>query len=162
LPTSPRLIFAIVLPNGTREPVPVCPDIVPGHHAAHPGRSPLPDSRTNPLPVIGVFGRAQPEWRKYVNAATGYTDMFTNNEILGPANGPLRGVATMLPAGLGENADNKICLHRPCPRVRAGRGDPRENSRTTPKTFYGEPFDGQPARCVSGPCGTGGPRLADI
>src|SRR5262249_49924830 len=85
---EPAPSLTIVLPTGARVPVPDCPDLVPDTsfltmELAASGASDYP------LPPVGAFGREQPQWRKYYNAPTGYVDMFTNDEVLGPLNPPL-------------------------------------------------------------------------
>ena len=134
---APAPSLTIVMPEGTRIPVPECPDIVPdtGFLAALLAASGASDY---PLPPVGLFGREQPEWRKYFNAGTGYIDMFTNDEILGPLNGPLRDLALNLPAGLGENADNKY-VYTGLSREFGDVVLIRAKKPTTPHTSGGEP-----------------------
>jgi hypothetical protein len=128
--------LALVLPGGVRVPVPVCPDLVPDTSflteiLAHAGLSDYP------APPIGLFARADPEWHKYVNAPTGYTDGLTSNEVLGPLNPALRALALKLPAGLGENADNKY-VYTALSREFGDVALLRARLPTTPRTFDGE------------------------
>lgn len=125
-----------VLPGGTRIPIPTCPDLVPDTSfltelLAHAGASDYP------LPPIGLFGLPVPVWHKYLNAPTGYVDGLTNNEILGPLNPSLRALAEQLPAGLGENADNKY-VYTGLSREFGDVAVLRAKMPTTPKTYEAE------------------------
>ncbi|HVT37227.1 MAG TPA: hypothetical protein VHE37_16705 [Nevskiaceae bacterium] len=129
-----------VLPGGTRVPIPTCPDVVPDtsfltEELAASGLSDYP------LPPVGLFAQPQPQWRKYVNAPTGYADGLTNDQILGPLNPTLRGIALQLPAGLGENADNKY-VYSALSREYGDVAVLRAKIPTTPKTYDGEPVMG--------------------
>ena len=95
-----------VLPGGVRVPVPSCADAVPDttfltQELAAAGLSDYP------FPEFGLFGREVPTWHKFVNVATSEVNILTDNEILGALTPPLAALAAQLPAGFGENADNK-------------------------------------------------------
>ncbi|MEA2346456.1 MAG: hypothetical protein QOG62_243 [Thermoleophilaceae bacterium] len=99
--------LALVTANGTRIPIPSCPDIVPD-------TSGLSDAFTEvgldgvPLPPVGVLGKRNPVFHRYVNAPTSYGLIATENELFPDAlERAVAGVTLLLPAGLGENADNK-------------------------------------------------------
>lgn len=129
-----------VLPGGVRVPIPTCPDPVPDttfltQELAAAGVSDYP------LPPLGLFGQPVPAWHKYQNAAVSEVEVLTDNQILGALTPTLAAIAAQLPAGFGENADNKyvyslvshdfgnvVAFHAKLP--------------TTPKTYDGEPTMG--------------------
>jgi len=88
-----------------------------------------------------------------VNAATGYTDMFTNNEILGPGEtGRCRGVATMLPAGPRRKRGQQYVytgLSREFGQVAAIR---RENSERRRRLSMASPLMGTGPDAFLVPC----------
>jgi hypothetical protein len=129
-----------VLPGGIRIPIPTCPDPVPDTTFLEAELAAAGGS-DYPLPPAGLVARAVPEWHKYLNAGTSYADMLTNDEILGPLNPPLRALAAMLPAGLGENADNKY-VYTGLSREFGGVVVFRAQLPTTPRTYDAEPAMG--------------------
>lgn len=134
----PAPSLTIVLPGGARIPLPTCPDPLPDTTSLSKllagAGLPLPQ-----LPTPGVLAPRRPVWHKYVNAPTTYTIGFGENEVVPTA--LLRDLAKLteaLPAGLGENADNKyVYAHysREHGRVVRLRG----KLPTTPKTLSGQP-----------------------
>lgn len=129
-----------VLPGGVRVPIPTCPDPVPDtsfltNLLAASGLSDYP------LPPIGLFGPKVPAWQKYVNLGVSEVNILTDNQILGPLTAPLSALAANLPAGLGENADNKYVSSL----ISREYGDVvafHARLPTTPKTYDGQPTMG--------------------
>ena len=125
-----------VLPGGARVTIPTCPDPVPDttfltQELAAAGLSDYP------LPPLGLFGQPVPAWHKYQNAAVSEVNILTDNQILGALTPPLAAVAGQLPAGFGENADNKYVYSL----VSHDYGNVvafRAKLPTTPKTYAGE------------------------
>jgi hypothetical protein len=137
---APTLTF--VLADGTRVPVPQCPDVVPDttpltELLAASGYSDYPQ-----IPTGGQLATQPVVWHKYVNAPSGYANSLTAGQLLGSYAGkPLQQVALQLPAGLGENADNKYVygfFSVEFGQVAVLRG----KLPTTPHTFDGEPVMG--------------------
>ncbi len=101
---APAVTF--VLANGTRIPIPTCPDLIPDI-----GLTQLLASlglNDYLLPPIGLLARREPIWHKYVNAPTSYALGLTENEVIPPELSALIAELTAaLPSGLGENAHIK-------------------------------------------------------
>jgi len=129
-----------VLPGGARVPVPTCPDPVPDttfltQELAASGLSDYP------LPPLGLFGQPVPAWHKYQNVGVSEVEVLTDNQILGALTPSLAALAAQLPAGFGENADNKYVyslISHDYGNVVAFRA----KLPTTPKTYGGEPTMG--------------------
>jgi hypothetical protein len=125
-----------VLPGGARLAIPTCPDPVPDttfltQELAAAGLSDYP------LPTTGLFGQPVPAWHKYQNAAASEVEVLTDNQILGALTPSLAALAAQLPAGFGENADNKYVYSL----VSHDYGNVvmfRARLPATPKTYDGE------------------------
>lgn len=130
--------ITIVLDNGAvRIPLPTCPSLVPyttGFTTTLANLG-LPNL---PLPPVGLLAPKTPVWRKYVNAVTTYATDITENQYTYNNLSPLiESYTAKLPAGLGENADNKYVyayLSREWGQVVMFRA----KLPTTPKTFAWE------------------------
>lgn len=125
-----------VLPGGVRIPIPTCPDPVPDTTfltklLAAAGLSDYP------LPEIGLFGTVVPSWHKFVNVGVSEVTILTDNEILGALTAPLAELAAQLPAGFGENTDNKY-VYSLVSREHGNVAVFRARLPTTPKTYEGE------------------------
>lgn len=127
--------ITIVLADGTRIPMPTCPDPLP---ELMPATSLLASLGLDlPLPPLGLLAPRSPHFMRYVNVAQTYGTDVTENEYtsstLTPAIASLTG---MLPGGLGENADNKYVyayLTQEYGKVVLLRG----KMPTTPRTYNG-------------------------
>ncbi len=125
-----------VLPGGARLTIPTCPDPVPDTTflTAELAASGLSDY---PLPTLGVFGLPTPAWHKYQNVGASEVQVLTDDEILGALTPTLAAIAAQLPAGFGENADNKYVyslVSREYGNVVAFRA----RLPSTPKTYDGQ------------------------
>lgn len=127
--------ITIVLADGTRIPLPTCPDPLPDLMPATTLLASL--GLDLPLPPLGLLAPRQPHFMRYVNVAQTYATDVTENEYtsstLTPAIAKLTG---LLPGGLGENADNKYVyayLTQEYGKVVLLRG----KMPTTPRTVQG-------------------------
>jgi hypothetical protein len=104
---APTPKLALVTAGGDRIPVPDCPDLVPdtsvlGDTLAEMGAAGFP------LPGIGVLAERKTVWHRYVNAPTSYGLGLTENDLTPEElETAVSAITVLLPAGLGENADNK-------------------------------------------------------
>jgi hypothetical protein len=133
----PKLTF--VLKNGKRIPAPDCPDLVPD-------TSPIWKVAANlglgiKVPTPSLLAYREPVFHKYVNAPTSYALGLTDNQYLGRFSPAVTSVTLKLPAGLGENADNKYVaayLSQEFGTVLALRA----KLPTAPRTLAGQPTMG--------------------
>jgi hypothetical protein len=136
----PAPSLTIVLADGTRIPLPQCPDLIPdvGLTQALGGLG-LSDHL---LPPVGLLALHTPVWHKYVNAPTSYALGLTENELIPQAIRDLiNQVTVQLPSGLGENAHIKYVysyLSQEFGKV----VEFRAKMPTTPRTREGEPTMG--------------------
>lgn len=133
----PAPSLTLVLPGGTRIPLPECPDLIPdiGLTQTLAGLG-LSDYL---LPPIGLLAPRTPVWHKYVNAPTSYALGLTENELVPQAlRDLLNQITEQLPSGLGENAHIKYVyayLSQEFGKVATFRA----KLPTTPPTRDGEP-----------------------
>ncbi|MGO4258357.1 hypothetical protein [Marmoricola sp. RAF53] len=129
--------ITLVLADGTRIPFPTCPDPLPE-------LMPVTDLLAGlgldlPLPPLGLLAPRSPNFQRYVNVAQTYLTDVTENEYTSSTLTPLvASVTSTLPAGLGENVDNKYVyayLTQEYGKVVLLRG----RMPTTPRTFAGQP-----------------------
>lgn len=130
--------ITIVLNNGAvRIPLPTCPSLLPDDTFLTTTLAGLGLPNLH-LPPVGLLAPKVPVWRKYVNAPTTYATDVTENQYTYNSLSPLiEKYTAKLPAGLGENADNKYVyayLSREWGAVALLRG----RLPVTPKTFDGE------------------------
>jgi hypothetical protein len=136
----PAPSLTLVFGDGTRIPLPKCPDLVPdvGLTQALAGLG-LSDYL---LPPVGLLALHTPVWHKYVNAPTSYALGITENELIPQSIRDLIDqVTTQLPSGLGENAHIKYVysyLSQEFGKV----VEFRAKLPTTPRTRDGEPSMG--------------------
>ena len=96
-----------VAADGTRSPVPSCPDVVPDTSAVWRALSDV-GLDVLPLPPAGLLAKRKTVWHRFVNAPTSITLGVLENEIFPDALvQAAASLAVLLPAGFGENADNK-------------------------------------------------------
>ncbi|MFL6172682.1 MAG: hypothetical protein ACJ716_07285 [Marmoricola sp.] len=127
--------ITVVLANGTRIPLPTCPDPLP---ELMPVTSFLAGLGLDlPVTGTGLLAPKVPHFMRYVNVAQTYATDLTENQYtsatLTPAIAALTG---RLPGGLGENVDNKYVyayLSQEYGKVLLLRG----RMPTTPRTFSG-------------------------
>ena len=132
--------ITLVMANGTRQTLPSCP--------APPSDALLTSTLAGAglgrasLPATGVLAGPVPVWHKYINAANGYATFVTGGEHVPSAVADgAASVTQQLPAGLGENPDNKYVftnLSREFGQVAVFRA----KLPTTPRTLDGEPVMG--------------------
>ncbi len=98
--------ITLVLADGTRVPFPTCPDPLPE-------LMPVTDLLASlgldlPLPPLGLLAPRSPNFQRYVNVAQTYATDVTENQLTSSTLTPLiASLTSKLPAGLGENVDNK-------------------------------------------------------
>ena len=99
--------LTIVTAGGKRIPVPSCPDIVPDTSWVSDVVSDIGLDGL-PLPPVGLLGERESRFHRYVNAPTSYGLMATETELTpDELETAVAALTVLLPAGLGENADNK-------------------------------------------------------
>ena len=99
--------LTIVTASGKRIPVPSCPDIVPDTSWISDVVSDVGFDGL-PLPSVGLLGERESRFHRYVNAPTSYGLMATETELTpDDLESAVAALTVLLPAGLGENADNK-------------------------------------------------------
>jgi hypothetical protein len=131
----PAPAITIVLPNGARIPFPTCPDPLPD---LMPVTTLLASLGLDlPLPPLGLLAPKEPHFMRYVNVVQTYATDPTENQYTSRTLTPLiASVTGKLPAGLGENADNKYVyayLSQEWGKVLLLKG----KMPTTPQTFHG-------------------------
>ncbi|RNL61974.1 hypothetical protein EFK50_09085 [Nocardioides marmoriginsengisoli] len=128
--------ITLVLANGTRIPLPTCPDPVPD-------LMPVTDLLAGlglalPLPPLGLLAPRTPHFMRYVNVVQTYaTDVTENGFTSGTLTPAVARLTSRLPAGLGENVDNKYVyayLSSEWGKVVLLKG----KMPTTPRTYDGQ------------------------
>jgi hypothetical protein len=132
----PAPAITLVLAGGQEVPLPTCQDPLTdvGLTQSLAGLGPADWG----LPNGSVLASPTPVWHKYVNAPNGYFISNTDSPLV-PAALEQAGISVtnMLPAGLGENADNKYVFTE----VSQEYGEVavfRAKMPTTPRTYAGE------------------------
>ncbi|MCW2855726.1 MAG: hypothetical protein JWR52_1341 [Marmoricola sp.] len=133
----PAPAITLVLADGTRIPLPTCPDPLPD-------LMPVTDLLASlglelPLPPLGLLAPAAPHFMRYVNVAQTYLTDPTENQFTSSTFTPAIAALTgQLPGGLGENVDNKYVyayLSQEWGKVLLLKA----KLPTTPRTYDGEP-----------------------
>jgi hypothetical protein len=130
---APSLTY--VLKDGTRIPLPTCPDPLPDLMPATDFLASL--GLDLPQTGTGLLAPRVPHFMRYVNVAQTYGTDVTENEYTSTTLTPaIARLTSMLPGGLGENVDNKYVyayLSSEWGKVLLLRG----RMPTTPRTFDG-------------------------
>lgn len=129
--------ITLVLAGGARVPLPSCP--------APPSDALLTSTLAGAglakwyLPAAGLLSAPVPVWHKYINAANGYATFLTGGEHVPPAvAAEVAQLTQQLPAGLGENPDNKYVFTNLSHEFGAAAVF-RAKLPSTPRTLGGEP-----------------------
>jgi hypothetical protein len=132
---EPAPTITLLTASGQRLPIPQCPNALPDTSAI----SNLLGSIAPPVsPPNDLFGEPTPLWHKYVNAVSSIATVYTDNPFLsGTVQQAVTALTNKLPAGFGENADNKYIYTE----LSTGYGRVallHAKMPTTPRTYAGE------------------------
>jgi hypothetical protein len=132
----PAPVISVVLSNGTKVTLPTC--------SAPPSDALLTSTLAGAgfpngvLPAAGVLAAPTPAWHKYVNAPNGYAQFLLGGEhVPTSVQSEAATLTAELPAGLGENPDNKY-VFTDLSREFGEVVEFRAKLPTTPHTLDGE------------------------